>query len=274
MRTFVSRSIQAAVVVLATTCLVTACDSVRGFESSSADNTQKHDYNQAWKCPEGQISEAFLVPLVTDPVTDQGGSSELVFSGNVLGSGNLFEQYEEICLNKEQTASLVRKYLPGLHAGIITQNAKLDQDSVEINRIFASLDAKPDLVAKLFGVIRTVCESGYRLRSEYYNYTYLVDDSSVMIDKIFDAYKVRSKNHLESDQWTYGGDLGPVLAAPNTATFGKKGDIKGVYSRGGEAYLQIWGDAYELFHTDPTYRQLRAGDFPSRDFDKVYEQEC
>lgn len=251
---------------LMATCLATACSNV----SERSDTASKRDQNQAWKCADGQISKAFLMPLL-DPISNDRPPSELIYAES--RPDGTMDDYESVCLNKDQAVALVREELPKLHAGITAQNAKLDQDQVKVDKVVASFDIKSDQVAKLFNVLRVNCEQRYALPSEYYQYTYITDASPATIDRIFAAYKQRAKLQLSSDWSRFGyGEL--PLVAPGAQTFGKNATMKGLAERSDDIYGRLWGDAYELYHVDPTYRQLRAGDFPSHTFQKALTDEC
>ncbi len=266
MSTFVSRLMKAVGIGLIATCLVTACSDV----SEHSDTTQKRDQNLAWKCADGQVSKAFVMPLL-NPMSYDRLPSELVYAES--RPDGTMDDYESVCLNKDQVAALVREGLPKLHADITAQNAKLDKDQVKVDQVIASFDTKSDQVAKLFNVLRVNCEQRYALPSEYYQFTYVVDASPATIDRIFAAYKQRAKLYLGSD-WTRVGYGEPPLAGAGATIFGKDATMKGLAERSIDVYGKLWGDAYELYHTDPTYRQLRAGDFPSHTFSQALTDEC
>lgn len=270
MSTFVSRLMKAVSIGLMAACLVTACSDT----SEHSDNTQKRDPNLAWKCADGQVSKAFVVPLL-DPISNNRPVSDLIYAES--RPDGTMDDYESVCLNKDQATALVREGLPKLHADIVAQNVVLDQDQVKVDKVVASFDTKSDQVAKLFNVLRVNCEQRYALPSEYYRYTYVVDASPATIDRIFAAYKTRAAQYLKSDRQPFGIDprsLPPVLSGPDIPTFGKNATMKGLAERSNDIYGSLWGDAYELYHVDPTYRQLRAGDFPSHTFSNALADEC
>lgn len=264
MRSYISRLVKAVAIGMAACCLMTACDSV---SNDSAEDKSGYG-NHVWKCPEGQISKAFLAPMVTESITDSTESSTVRYASSMPGGGRM-EDYESVCFDREQAREFTAQHLPQLHADIIEDNASVDQLLAGTSQIIATIKAKTDLVLRLFSAVRYVCEQRY-LYPANYHYTYIVDASNEVIDKIIAAYKERAQLETQNPF----ARPGVALSGPEAAYFGKKGRVAGLYEQAGDIYIESWGDAYELFHTDTKYRHLRAGDFPTRNFDDMIEQEC